>query len=100
MKHFWHTLHSCGHAAFWNNADVAADMHMKQKCPWCCCEIDVGSSIVRDEVRGVEARVFEHQATIDEVGTIALYHHRRDERCCTVRIAATIGANESNVIDE
>jgi hypothetical protein len=96
MKNFWHTLHSCGHAAFWNNADVAADMHMKQTCPWCSSELEVGASIVRDEVLGIEARAYEHQATVNEIGTIALYHHRRDEQCCTMQIAARIGANGSN----
>jgi hypothetical protein len=94
VKHFWHTLHSCGHAAFWNNADVAADLHMKHRCPW--CKFKLPDAIVRDD-RGLEARKSEEHGTQDELGTVALYHHRRDERCCIVRIAATIGANESNV---
>ena len=97
MKHFWHTLHSCGHAAFWNNHDLAADMHLRQPCPWCVLG-DAGNkpSIYRDPSRAVEVIAREDHASPEDVGTVALYHHRKDERCCIIRIAATIGANESN----
>jgi hypothetical protein len=97
MKDFWHTLHSCGHSVFWTDPNVAADMHLRQPCPWCKTG-EKDRVIFRDPRSRIEARASEYHGTDQEVdaGESGLYHHRKDERCCIIRIAATIGANESN----
>lgn len=91
MKRFFHTLHKCGHAAFWNNPDVAADMHLRELCPW--CKGVPRPSIVRDDRLRLECVANEDDGAEDEVGSTALYIHRADEGCCAVQIAATIGAS-------
>jgi hypothetical protein len=98
LKEFWHTLHSCGHAAFWSNINVAADMHLKRPCPWCLKPELPNPSVIRDR-SGLEVVTDEGCGAPDEIGTVALFHHRRDRRCCAIQIAATIGANESNELE-
>ncbi|GAN81869.1 hypothetical protein SAMN02746095_02239 [Acidocella aminolytica 101 = DSM 11237] len=89
---FWHIRHSCGHAVYWSDIDIAGRVS-KAPCPWCGAEdgnkLPQSVPVLHDPKAGVlafrellpDGRVPWPSELADSGGRVAL-RHRADNGCC------------------
>lgn len=83
----FHTLHSCGHAVYWENPKTGRYL-ASWPCPWCGGETGLAKDTVPADIAIIRLNDFSHclktleRGIPPEWGDMVGVRHETGERCC------------------